>query len=149
MVNGACAACKHQRKRCRPNCLLAKYFPQEKMEDFLNVQRIFGVNNVKQILLSVNNEDDRNITAQTLVMEAQFRRDNPVYGSIAMKNQLEAENEALRRELKLVQKHLKFWRKVAEEHIQMKLIEAQLDKCPLSLSAPDFDGDVGEGSNSQ
>uniref|UniRef100_A0A7N0RDW1 LOB domain-containing protein n=1 Tax=Kalanchoe fedtschenkoi TaxID=63787 RepID=A0A7N0RDW1_KALFE len=47
----ACAACKHQRKRCDTNtCVFQPYFPGEKKEEFDTVHRFFGVIKVKKLL---------------------------------------------------------------------------------------------------
>uniref|UniRef100_J3KY58 LOB domain-containing protein n=1 Tax=Oryza brachyantha TaxID=4533 RepID=J3KY58_ORYBR len=39
---GACAVCKHQRRKCEPNCELAAYFPANRMNDFRALHLVFG-----------------------------------------------------------------------------------------------------------
>lgn len=95
----ACAACKHQRKKCEPNCQLAPYFPSTKDEDFQNVYRLFGVNNTMKHLNSVADDQQAKL-AETLILEAKIRKENPVHGSLAVERKLRAEIEALEKELK-------------------------------------------------
>ncbi|KAG8376149.1 hypothetical protein BUALT_Bualt09G0033200 [Buddleja alternifolia] len=109
MIPLACAACKHQRKRCDQHCVLAKYFPAERAEDFQNVHRLFGVNNVLRILNSVEvNERDK--TAETLILEAKIRRENPVLGPIEIERMLQAEIVKVQKELEIVNKQLHFFK---------------------------------------
>lgn len=107
--NGACAACKHQRKRCDSNCQLACYFPAGKNEDFHNVHKLFGVNNLMIILNSVG-ENERDKTAETLILEAKMRRDFPVHGYLAVKKNLEDEIEGYEKEIDEVKKKLSLFK---------------------------------------
>ncbi|KAE9467926.1 hypothetical protein C3L33_00163, partial [Rhododendron williamsianum] len=38
----ACAACKYQRRKCAPDCVLAPYFPHHRQRQFLNAHKLFG-----------------------------------------------------------------------------------------------------------
>nr|CAD1818355.1 unnamed protein product [Ananas comosus var. bracteatus] len=46
----ACAACKHQRRKCTADCPLALYFPADQPKQFQNAHRLFGVSNILRIL---------------------------------------------------------------------------------------------------
>lgn len=77
----ACAACKHQRKRCDENCALSPYFPASKTREFQAVHKVYGMSNVIKILRSIESEDERRRAADSLVWEAFCRQTNPVLGS--------------------------------------------------------------------
>ncbi|KAJ9701997.1 hypothetical protein PVL29_003973 [Vitis rotundifolia] len=49
----ACAACKYQRRKCKPDCPLAPFFPSHDKERFRNVHRLFGVANVTKTLQEI------------------------------------------------------------------------------------------------
>ncbi|KAK4415687.1 LOB domain-containing protein 27 [Sesamum alatum] len=106
---GACAACKYQRKRCDESCVLGRYFPLERAEDFENVQRLFGFQNAVKILNSVE-ENEREKTVKSLILEARLRRQNPVHGPVAVERRLRAEVEKVKKELDMVTKELKFFK---------------------------------------
>ncbi|GAV75976.1 DUF260 domain-containing protein [Cephalotus follicularis] len=76
----ACAACKHQRKRCTVDCTLAPYFPADKSREFQAVHRVFGVANVAKIIRTVNVEDRKSV-ADSLIWEAYCRQQDPVLGA--------------------------------------------------------------------
>ncbi|KAF5201866.1 Lob domain-containing protein [Thalictrum thalictroides] len=79
-IHQACAACKHQRKKCADTCVLAPFFPLEKNQQFLAVHKVFGVSNVSKILKGLNTRDEREKAIDTLVWEAQWRQRDPVLG---------------------------------------------------------------------
>ncbi|XP_027774739.1 LOB domain-containing protein 12-like [Solanum pennellii] len=75
----ACAACKYQRRRCAPDCLLAPYFPVERNKEFLNVHKLFGVSNLLKLLKNVQ-PFQRDTTMKSLIFEANIRAGDPVGG---------------------------------------------------------------------
>ena len=77
----ACAACKHQRKRCDNNCALAPFFPASKTREFQAVHKVYGMSNVIKILRSIEREEERRRAADSLVWEAFCRQRDPVLGS--------------------------------------------------------------------
>ncbi|KAG5547212.1 hypothetical protein RHGRI_013027 [Rhododendron griersonianum] len=108
----ACAACKHQRKRCDSDvCPLAPYFPANKSEEFRNVHRIYGVNNLIRILHSVP-EHLRHRTAETLVLEAAMRKEFPVSGSLAVQAQTRVLIHEYEKELEFVKKQIAFFKEM-------------------------------------
>ncbi|XP_057953925.1 LOB domain-containing protein 2 [Malania oleifera] len=77
----ACAACKHQRKKCDDKCILAPFFPADKTQEFQAVHKVFGVSNVQKIVKSLPRDEDRRRAADSLVWEAFCRQRDPVLGS--------------------------------------------------------------------
>lgn len=75
----ACAACKHQRKRCTEGCILAPYFPAHRSREFQAVHKLFGVSNVTKIVKNLK-EEDRKMAVDSLVWEASCRQKDPVLG---------------------------------------------------------------------
>ncbi|XP_074359360.1 LOB domain-containing protein 35 [Apium graveolens] len=76
----ACASCRHQRKKCVENCVLAPYFGIEKTKEFQAVHKLFGVSNVAKIVKSLDVED-RQRAVDSLVWEASCRQNDPILGS--------------------------------------------------------------------
>lgn len=79
-VHPACAACKHQRKKCDENCVLAPYFPANKSREFQAVHKVFGVANVQKIVKFVGSDGDRRRVADSLIWEALCRQKDPILG---------------------------------------------------------------------
>eukprot|EP00253_Pinus_taeda_P007247 PITA_07247 len=78
-----CAGCKIQRKKCSQKCVLAPYFPQRHVQNFLVVQRVFGNGNVKKLLKALPVEQ-RGDAVRSLVYEAQQRFRDPVHGCVGV-----------------------------------------------------------------
>ncbi|MCD7462206.1 hypothetical protein HAX54_048002 [Datura stramonium] len=76
---GACASCKHQRKKCTEKCVLAPYFPAEKSREFKAVHKVFGVSNITKLVKNLK-EDERRRAVESLVWEAFCRQKDPVLG---------------------------------------------------------------------
>lgn len=102
-VHSACAACKHQRKRCSDECLLAPYFPADRLCDFKAVHKVFGVSNITKMVRFVGKENGQK-TADSLVWEAFCRQRDPVLGAYG--------------EFKRVCEELKFYKNQALLQIQ-------------------------------
>ncbi|XP_022140622.1 LOB domain-containing protein 2 [Momordica charantia] len=75
----ACAACKHQRKKCHDTCPLAPYFPADRNREFQAVHKVFGVSNVTKMVKNVR-EEDRRKAVDSLIWEAVCRQNDPVLG---------------------------------------------------------------------
>ncbi|XP_073137877.1 LOB domain-containing protein 4-like [Henckelia pumila] len=105
MAHQNCAACTYRRKRCGPDCVFAPYFPAEKAEEFEKVNWLFGGQNTMNMLNSVT-EEERSRTAETLVIEASIRRENPVHGPLETEKMLREQIEMLQKEMEIVQRLL-------------------------------------------
>ncbi|KAF5744104.1 putative LOB [Tripterygium wilfordii] len=75
----ACAACKHQRKKCKRECILAPYFPADKSKEFQAVHKVFGVSNLGKLMSSVK-EVDRKKASESFIWEANCRLKDPALG---------------------------------------------------------------------
>ncbi|XP_057837306.1 LOB domain-containing protein 11 [Cryptomeria japonica] len=100
-----CAACKMQRKKCRDNCLLAPYFPQNNPQKFLLVHKVFGTGNVIKLLQDVPAEQ-RDEAVNSMVFEARERLRDPVNGSSATINNLQRKVAELQAQLVKTQDEL-------------------------------------------
>lgn len=74
-----CAACKHQRHKCKAGCILAPYFPPDQPRRFRNALRLFGVKNILRILKEAGPEK-RDDCMGTIIYESDARADRPVHG---------------------------------------------------------------------
>ncbi|KAL7106040.1 hypothetical protein ACP275_07G085700 [Erythranthe tilingii] len=109
VVHKACAACQHQRRRCDANCELAKYFPAEKAEDFEDVYHLYGMQNTLKILKSVE-EEERDKTIESLIMEAKMRLEYPVHGHFSTVRKLSIEIDKAEKELEFVRRQIQLFR---------------------------------------
>ncbi|CAN6444199.1 unnamed protein product [Victoria cruziana] len=92
----ACAGCKHQRRKCTPDCPLAPFFPAEKASIFLAVQKVFGVSNVVKMIRELDTHEKRKLAADSLCWEAQWRIMDPVEGCFGEVKRLKAELRAIK-----------------------------------------------------
>ncbi|KAJ6862598.1 hypothetical protein NC652_039450 [Populus alba x Populus x berolinensis] len=98
----ACAACRHQRRRCRPDCPLAPFFPPEKAKDFEAAHKLFGVHNIVNNLKKIIPEQKpESITS--MVYEANARVRDPVSGCTGIISRLLQNINAVKVELEFVQ----------------------------------------------
>ncbi|XP_062234282.1 LOB domain-containing protein 25-like [Phragmites australis] len=95
---GACAVCKHQRRKCEPNCELAAYFPANRMNDFRALHLVFGVANLTKLIKANATEAARRRAADTLTWEARWRERDPSEGCYREVSCLRRENAVLRAE---------------------------------------------------
>ncbi|CAJ2676668.1 unnamed protein product [Trifolium pratense] len=87
MINGRCAACKNQRRRCPSDCIFSPYFPPNDPQRFVSVHRIYGGSNVGKMLQQLPN-NVRQQAANTLYLEAKCRIQDPVYGCVGIISKL-------------------------------------------------------------
>ncbi|KAL7098676.1 hypothetical protein ACP275_09G033400 [Erythranthe tilingii] len=105
----ACAACKFQRRRCTPECLLAPFFPADQPKMFQNVHRLFGVKHVQNLLKELGPEQ-KPIAIKSIKFHAAMRDKHPVLGCVAEIQELEYKIHLLQEELHLVLHHLDYYR---------------------------------------
>lgn len=130
MAPTACAACRHQRKRCDQHCQLARYFPPSKTQDYFNCQNLFGANNFLKILNSVE-DHERDKTAATLIYEAELWKKNPVQGGMARVRSLQEQIGEGEKELDAVNEHVSLFK---NSHSEIDRLESQLDKISLEIT---------------
>ncbi|TKY66794.1 LOB domain-containing protein 2 [Spatholobus suberectus] len=78
-MHPACAPCKHQRKKCSENCILAPYFPSNRSREFHAVHKVFGVSNITKLVKNAKEEDRRRVV-DSLIWEACCRQRDPIHG---------------------------------------------------------------------
>ncbi|CAK8533575.1 unnamed protein product [Lathyrus sativus] len=81
--NKACAACKHQRRKCSSDCILAPYFPVDKPLMFHNALNLYGVSNIIEILNKIPQEM-RDLAMKTIIYESNVRAIYPIHGCLGV-----------------------------------------------------------------
>nr|DAD21111.1 TPA_asm: hypothetical protein HUJ06_022574 [Nelumbo nucifera] len=97
-VHHACAACKHQRKRCGEDCILAPLFTPEKTQQFQAVHKVFGVSNVQKMLRKLDSHESRVKAAESLIWEAVHRQKDPIHGCYGEYKRVVEELKSLKRQ---------------------------------------------------
>ncbi|CAM8962479.1 unnamed protein product [Rhodiola kirilowii] len=115
----ACAACKYQRRKCEPNCILSPYFPHNRQPQFLNAHKLFGVSNITKIIrnLSPANKDE---AMKTIIFESDVRANDPVGGCCRIIKELQFMIECYQAELNLVLHQLSVCRAQQAHQAQTK-----------------------------
>ncbi|GMI73034.1 LOB domain-containing protein 22 [Hibiscus trionum] len=113
----ACAACKYQRRKCAPDCVLAPYFPHHRQRQFQNAHKLFGVSNITKILKPLN-PPDKDIAMHTIVFQSDARANDPVGGCYRIIQELQRQIEYSQAELDLVLHHLAICRTQLAHHQQ-------------------------------
>ncbi|KAK7381760.1 hypothetical protein VNO80_00307 [Phaseolus coccineus] len=113
----ACAACKHQRRKCAPDCILAPYFPHDRQRQFLNAHKLFGVSNITKIIKVVS-PHDKDQAVRTIIYQSDMRATDPVGGCYRYILDLQAQIEYCRAELELVLQQLAIFRAQAQHQNQ-------------------------------
>ncbi|KAL4184792.1 hypothetical protein AMTRI_Chr10g2870 [Amborella trichopoda] len=65
--NPACASCRYQRRKCTSDSPMAPFFPPDSMSDFLNIQRLFGVNNVIKLFSKFQKPSERAVAIDPIL----------------------------------------------------------------------------------
>ncbi|XVE51417.1 hypothetical protein DITRI_Ditri02bG0038500 [Diplodiscus trichospermus] len=91
----ACAACKHQRKKCDNECVFAPHFPATRANSFREVHKIFGVKNMTGILEHLS-FPERKKAVESLEWEAFSWKEDPIEGPLGVFRKLEEELELLK-----------------------------------------------------
>lgn len=94
----ACAACKHQRKKCPATCPMAPHFPAENMNQFQEVVRVFGLASVAKIIRHLNFQEQEE-AIKSMKWEASLWTKNPIYGPYGEFKRLELELNLLKQDL--------------------------------------------------
>ncbi|KAK2447765.1 protein LATERAL ORGAN BOUNDARIES [Trifolium repens] len=81
----ACAACRHQRKKCMRDCILAPYFPKNKLQEYEEVHRVFGYNNVTKMVQNLG-EQERQNAINSIKWEAKMWTQDPIFGPFGAYN---------------------------------------------------------------
>ncbi|XP_061370332.1 LOB domain-containing protein 22-like [Gastrolobium bilobum] len=113
----ACAACKYQRRKCAPDCILAPYFPHDRQRQFLNAHKLFGVSSITKIIKDLD-PHDKDQAMRTIIYQSDMRASDPVGGCYRYIQDLQANIEYYRAELELVLQQLAIFRAQAQQQHQ-------------------------------
>ncbi|XP_028778737.1 LOB domain-containing protein 22-like [Neltuma alba] len=113
--NQACAACKYQRKKCAPDCILAPYFPHDRQRQFLNAHKLFGVRNITRIIENLD-PHSRNEAMRSIIYQSDMRAADPVGGCYRHIQELVAQIQYHEAELELILQQLAVFRAQARHH---------------------------------
>ncbi|MBA0582138.1 hypothetical protein Gorai_024289 [Gossypium raimondii] len=108
-ATSACAACKYQRRKCIPECLLAPYFPADQTKVFQNAHKLFGVSNIVKILRSLDPSQHAE-AMRSIKYQANVRDRFPVYGCLGVIRQLYYQIQMLEEEMHTVLTQLEMYR---------------------------------------
>ncbi|WCJ20841.1 LOB domain-containing protein 25 [Euphorbia peplus] len=107
----ACAACKYRRRKCTKDCIYAPYFPAHHPKSFLDAHRLFGVSNIKRILMQVKDEE-RDDAMKSVIYESSIRAQFPVHGCRGLTCLLESQIQQVTQELSHVKRLLEVCKKL-------------------------------------
>lgn len=113
-TTSACAACKYQRRKCIPECLLAPYFPADQTKVFQNAHKLFGVSNIVKILKSLDPSQHAE-AMRSIKYQANVRDKFPVYGCLGVIRQLYYQIQLLEEEFHSVLSQLEMCRQYNQE----------------------------------
>ncbi|TVT99789.1 hypothetical protein EJB05_54790, partial [Eragrostis curvula] len=107
--NQACAACKYQRRKCNPDCPLARYFPADQQRRFLNAHKLFGVSNIQKTLRRIDPEYGPE-AMRALIYQSEARAADPVYGCVRIIKELERQLHMAHAEINAVHHQIAIYR---------------------------------------
>ncbi|KAL6335268.1 hypothetical protein AAG906_029505 [Vitis piasezkii] len=123
----ACEACKYQRRKCAPDCILAPYFPHGRQRQFLNCHKLFGVSNITKIIRNLH-PPDKDEAMRTIIFQSDVRASDPVGGCYRIIRDLQRQIEYTKAELDLVLHHLAICRATHQQQ------QASIPESPSSIS---------------
>ncbi|KAK3220496.1 hypothetical protein Dsin_014466 [Dipteronia sinensis] len=115
----ACAACKYQRRKCAPDCILAPYFPHDRQRQFLNAHKLFGVSNITKIIKNLE-PPEKDEAMRTIMFQSDVRANDPVGGCFRIIRELQRQIEFTKAELDLVLHQLAICRAQTTTHLQIQ-----------------------------
>ncbi|XP_059638964.1 LOB domain-containing protein 22 [Cornus florida] len=110
----ACAACKYQRRKCAPDCILAPYFPHDRQKQFLNAHKLFGVSNITKIIRKLD-KHKKDLAMRTIIFQSDVRASDPVGGCYRIICELQRQIEYSKVELDVVLHQLAIHRAQAQQ----------------------------------
>ncbi|KAG8379105.1 hypothetical protein BUALT_Bualt07G0053500 [Buddleja alternifolia] len=133
----ACAACKYQRRRCTPECLLAPFFPADQPKMFQNVHRLFGVKHIQNLLKELD-PDQKAMAMKSIKFHAAMRDKYPVYGCLVEIQQLSYQIQVAEEELQAVLQQLAYYRQQQQQQQQQEMSPANdyLSQLQLGMAPP-------------
>ncbi|KAL5755694.1 hypothetical protein ACOSQ2_020440 [Xanthoceras sorbifolium] len=120
----ACAACKYQRRKCAPDCILAPYFPHDRQRQFLNAHKLFGVSNITKIIKYLE-PPEKDEAMKTIIFQSDVRANDPVGGCYRIIRDLQRQIEFTKAELELVLHQLAIYRTAQQQQQQQTHLQQQ------------------------
>ncbi|KAL4589249.1 hypothetical protein LXL04_002155 [Taraxacum kok-saghyz] len=111
----ACAACRYQRRKCAPDCILAPYFPHDRQRQFQNAHKLFGVSNITKIIRHLD-QPQKDEAMRTIIYQSDVRAQDPVGGCYRVIRELHRQIEISRTELEIVLQQLAYCRTLAVQN---------------------------------
>lgn len=105
----ACAACKYQRRKCEPDCVLAPYFPHDRQRQFLNAHKLFGVSNITKTIRHLD-QPFKDEAMRTIIFQSDVRANDPVGGCYRIIRDLQRHIDYCKTELDIVLHQLAYCR---------------------------------------
>lgn len=148
--NQACAACKYQRRKCPPDCILAPYFPHDRQRQFLNAHKLFGVSNITKIIRNLD-QAEKDAAMRTIIFQSDVRATDPVGGCYRIIRQLQRQIDYAKAELDLVLRQIAFCKTQAQAqaqaqaarlHQQQQIIQLAADATNSSSPNPNNNYDI-------
>ncbi|XP_011650178.1 LOB domain-containing protein 22 [Cucumis sativus] len=140
----ACAACKFHRRKCSVECPLAPYFPANRLQDFENVRKLFGVKNVLKTLAGLDSYN-RFKAAECMIFEANCRALDLVGGCCQIIPRLQNEIALLEAQHRHILRQLQISRQTAAAISQLGAIPSEFDSdCKHGLTPLLLDCDYSE-----
>ncbi|KAH7446932.1 hypothetical protein KP509_01G082600 [Ceratopteris richardii] len=138
-----CAACKFLRRKCTPQCIFAPYFPPDYPQRFENVHKVYGASNVTKLLNDMD-PSQREDAVNSLVIQAEARIKDPVYGCVGECANLAAQIKKIQEQIAVAKFELAYLTSMKDPglHQQSFLIQGDrrleetttIDMSPLEAS---------------
>ncbi|XP_030526339.2 LOB domain-containing protein 22-like [Rhodamnia argentea] len=136
----ACAACKYQRRKCEPNCLLAPYFPYDRQHQFLNAHKLFGVSNITKVIKNLT-PHEKDEAMRTIIYQSDARAHDPVLGCYRIIRDLHRQIEFCQAELEFVLRQLEICRAQAQAQAhQEAAMQQSIDPAAVGCDRGDLLG---------
>ncbi|CAL1399694.1 unnamed protein product [Linum trigynum] len=149
----ACAACKYQRRKCAPDCVLAPYFPHDRQRQFLNAHKLFGVRKITKIIENLSTPAEKDEAMRAIIIQSDVRASDPVGGCYRIIRELQRQIEYGEAELALVLHQLHICRQQQQqqqEHQQQQdpqqqqqqsTMESNIDSAMMAVGCLDVYSD--------
>ncbi|KAH6799026.1 LOB domain-containing protein 27 [Perilla frutescens var. frutescens] len=131
----ACAACKFQRRRCTPQCLLAPFFPADQHQVFQNVHRLFGVKHIQKLLKDLH-PDQRSMAMKSVKFHAAMRERYPICGCLVEVQNIAYQIQVAEVELHAVLQQLVYHRQQQQQQQDTSPGDDNLSQLQLGMAPP-------------
>ncbi|KAK1414236.1 hypothetical protein QVD17_29978 [Tagetes erecta] len=134
----ACAACRYQRRKCAPDCILAPYFPHDRQRQFQNAHKLFGVSNITKIIRNLDRVQ-KDEAMRTIIYQSDVRSIDPVGGCYRIVRELQRQIEISCAELEFVMQQLALCRTVGVQNNNHHHHHQQFNHDLIEIDEIDYD----------